>query len=169
MGSDKRASCWDEIFTFCTHGCSFSSNKLPFFSVSKLHLSAQHLSPFSVRNNLFTFILSPRLSAQTIIRPVVMNLNAVRLWSQLRNKYLSEISLTFSSTLWSRSRRKAQNYYQNSELNESSRGQKRFQIISEWHSTILSHTYLCFGFVIPDCFTFKTLWIKKSQMHSALK
>lgn len=140
-----------------------------FFSFSKLHFSAQQLSPFFVRNNLFTFILSPQPSAQAIIKPVVMNLNVVCLWSQLRNKYLSEISLTFSSTLWSLRRRKAQNYYQNSELNESSRGQERFQIISEWHSTILSHAYLCLGFVIPDCFTFKTLWIKRSQMHSALK
>lgn len=121
--------------------------------------SNHHLSPW-VRKTSSPLHYHPQrllrlLSSSWVTqpKPAVMNLNTACLWSQYHNAYFSEISSSFSTTLWSLSRSEAQKTVTRTQKSdESSGGQARFAILYEWHSTILFLCYLCFSSVIPDCF-----------------
>lgn len=54
-------------------------------------------------------------------KPAVMNLNTARLWSQYHNAYLSEISSSFPTTLWSLSRSEAQKLLQEPDIGQVKR------------------------------------------------
>lgn len=137
------------------HSLTFTVN---FFSCTHRLIST---SPLELEKQLHLYIITPHVCSGyyhllklPIQSPQLWILILHSLWSQYHNAYFSEISSSFSTTLWSLSRSEAQkNCYKKSKLDKSSRGQASFAILYEWHSTILFHCYLCFNFAIPDCFT----------------